>query len=132
MVTRTKARYEKDICDKSKDNPKRFWKLVRQNLNTKSTVYPLLKSPTDKTSVKFDVKDKADILQNQFCSVFIQEPEGTLPDFPLRTNKKVEINITKEMIRIEINCININKSIEPDEVHPKMLKKEAFLALEFV
>lgn len=96
---------------------------MRDNLKRKTGVYPLLKLPDDKTSMKFKSKDKADILQNQFCSVFTREPNGGIPEFASRTDKEIEISITVEMIKKEIRSINVNKSIGPDEIHPKMLKE---------
>ncbi|MEO0687916.1 MAG: reverse transcriptase domain-containing protein, partial [Cyanobacteria bacterium J06649_11] len=92
-------------------------------MKTKSGVYPLLESATDETSLKTEDKEKAKILQQQFCRVFTKEPEGELPPFPSRTNKEVKMNLNIEMVRKEILSINTNKAIGPDEIHPRMLKE---------
>ena len=122
-MTRTKREYEINICRQAKENPKRFWKHTRENLKTKTGVYPLLESANDETSLRIEDHEKAEILQQQFCRVFTKEPEGELPAFPPRTDKEVEINLTIKTVRKEILSINVNKAIGPDEIHPRMLKE---------
>ena len=104
-MTRTKREYERTIWNQTKENPKRFWKHIRDNMKTKTGVYPLLESATDETSLKTEDKEKAKILQQQFCRVFTKEPEGELPAFPSRTNKEVKINLNIETVRKEILSI---------------------------
>ena len=122
-MTQAKKRLEEQVCNASKKNPKSFWKYVRNSLKSKSGVSPLLRSPADKTSVRFSNEDKADILQDQFCSVFTKEPRGQLPDFPSRTDSSIEIQLTIEMVKKEIHSLNPNKSFGPDEIHPMMVKE---------
>ena len=109
-MRKAKRNFEKDIANKSKQNPKAFWSYVRSKLKTKAGVAPLLEKADDKTSIRFDDKEKADILQDQFCSVFTKEPEGTLPSFPSRTNRMLsEIDVTEELVRNMILIMNLNK-----------------------
>ena len=122
-MNQARKRLEKRICNVSKENPKSFWKHVRGSLKTKSAVSPLLRSPTDENSVKFLDEDKANILQDQFCSVFTNEPPGNLPDFYPRTESVVNVELSIEMIRKEITSLNPNKSLGPDEIHPIMMKE---------
>ena len=82
--------------------------------------------PNDKSSLRFTDEDKADILQDQFCSVFTNEPAGSLPEFPSRTDTDVAFDLTIDMIKKELKGLNPNKSLGPDEIHPVMLKKLAF------
>ena len=91
----------------------------------------MLQIKDDPTSLKVDDREKADILQKQFCSVFTQEPDGEVPFFAERTNAKIEeLNITGEMIRAEISKLNQNKSCGPDEIHPIILKKLSDFIIE--
>ena len=53
-----------------------FWAYSRAHLKTKSRVSPLL---GDLSSIKHNDTDKAEVLQHQFCQVFIREPEGDIP-----------------------------------------------------
>ena len=93
------------------------------NPKTKTGVYPLLESATDETSLRIEGKDKAEILQKQFCRVFTKEPDGELPAFPPKTDREIEMNLNVDIVKKEILFININKAVGPDEIHPRMLKE---------
>ncbi|XP_066936708.1 uncharacterized protein [Clytia hemisphaerica] len=122
MLVKAHRAYEKSICDKSKEKLKIFWSHVRSKLKSTSGVSPLLQNPDDKSSLKHDDHEKANILQKQFFSVFTDEPEGELPDFPASTDKKIsDLFVTDEMMKKQIKLIDTNKSFGPDEIHPKML-----------
>lgn len=126
MMTRARRLYERNICDKSKSKPKIFWSHVRSKLKSASGVASLLESPKDKSSLKHEDHEKANILQNQFCSVFTIEPHGELPEFPSRTDNVIEdIVILKEKVHKQILKLDVNKSFGPDEIHPKLLKELA-------
>ena len=61
-------------------------------------------------------------MQKQFCSVFTDEPQGELPDFPARTETKIDdLLVTEEMMKKRIKLLDTNKSFGPDEIHPKIL-----------
>ena len=122
-IVKAKKDYERSICSQSNNNPKIFWKYIRDNLRTKTGIHPLLQSPKDQTSIKYDNKEKAEILQDQFCNVFTKEPSQDLPEFAPRTEKHVEIDITVDIVRKEIKSLNINKSIGPDEISPRLIKE---------
>ena len=124
MMRQTKRNLEKDIANRSKHCPKVFWSYVRNKLKTKSGVSPLLKDTSDKTSTAFSDKEKADILQNQFTSVFTKEPDGDLPDFESRaTNYISDIAITTKMVEKKILSLDVNKACGPDEIHPRLIKE---------
>ena len=116
MLVKAHRAYEKSICDKSKEKPKVFWSHVRSKLKSTSGVSPLLENPDDKSSLKHDDHEKANILQKQFCSVFTDEPQGELPDFPARTETKIDdLLVTEEMMKKRIKLLDTNKSFGPDE-----------------
>ena len=73
MIHKSKRDFERNIGIQSKSNPKIFWSNVRSKLKTKTGVVPFLQDEKDKTSTKFDDKEKANILQKQFVSVFTKE-----------------------------------------------------------
>ena len=90
-------------------------------LKSKPAQY-LLRDEKDETSTKFDGKKKANIIQQQFVSVFTKEPNAEVPVL----DKKTELNlpniiITAEMARNEILKLNLNKSCGPDKIHPQIL-----------
>jgi hypothetical protein len=124
MMHQEKKDFERNICNQSKENPKAFWSYIRRNLKTKSGVSPLLANDKDPTSLKSDDRDKAEILQRQFCSTFTREPDGEIPFFDSRTDTSIkDLNITTDMVRYEIKNLNPNKSFGPDEIHPLLLKE---------
>ena len=114
--------FEKGLAERSKKNPKELWKYVRSKLRTKSGVSPLLEDITDPSSLKFDDKDKAEILQRQFCSVFTKEHSDGIPTMDKRTDETIEsLHIAVEDAKKEILLLNPNKSCGPDEVSPLLL-----------
>ena len=124
LIRKSKRSFEKGIASRSKLNPKEFWKYARRNLKTKSGVSPLLQNKNDPNSLKFDDRDKANILQEQFSSVFTKEDIRNPPTLEKRTDMRIEcLDITEEMVKNEILALNISKSYGPDEISPIMLIK---------
>jgi hypothetical protein len=124
LIRQSKRLFEKGLSDRSKQNPKEFWKYVRSKLRTKTGVSPLLQDVDDPDSLKFGDKEKSDILQDQFCSVFTREQCDTIPSMDSRTDKKLStLIIDVELVRKEIILLNVNKSCGPDEISPLMLIK---------
>ena len=61
---------------------------------------PLLENDHDKDSTRFDDREKANILQKQFASVFTHEPEGEIPRLEKRTDAHIcDLLITEEMVQ---------------------------------
>ena len=99
-----------------------FWSHIQRKLKTKKSVPPLLQDNNDKDSTKFEDKDKADILQKQFSSVFTQEPNGEVPNLREKTeNYLSNLVVTEEMVKNKILSLNVHKSSGPDEIHPRLL-----------
>ena len=44
---------------------------------------------SEKESLKYDDKERAEILQKQFLSVFTRECDGPIPALPTRTNAAI-------------------------------------------
>ena len=103
MIRKSKRKFERNIGIQSKSNPKIFWSHVRSKLKTKTGVAPLLQDERDETSTKLDDKEKANILQKQFVSVFTKEPNAEVPVLDKKTEVNLpNINITEEMFRNKI------------------------------
>ena len=108
-----------------------FWKHVRRKLKTKPGVAPLYEDVDDKDSIKFKDEEKANILQSQFASVFVEEPAGNVPFLETRTQSTIqELYITMAMVEEELNKLSPNKSVGPDQIHPRILKELASIIAE--
>ena len=124
LVRSAKKKYEKEIADKSKYNPKPFWAYTRRKLKTITGVSPLLDNVDDSTSLKFAAIDKANILQKQFSSVFTNEPDGILPRINQRTDASIpNLRINLDSVKETLQMLNVNKSMGPDGLHPMLLKE---------
>ena len=125
-LRKAKRSHERSIAFESKVNPKRFWYHTRRKLKSKSGIAPLLENMKDKDSLKFNDKEKAEILQKQFLSVFKREPDGEIPMLPRRTDSIIDdLQISANEVKTYLLKININKSIGPDEIHPRLLAELA-------
>eukprot|EP00111_Clytia_hemisphaerica_P011466 TCONS_00033665-protein len=123
-MRRTRRNHEREISRSAKNNPKRFWSHVRNQLKSTSRVASLLESEDNKKSLKHEDIEKANILQKQFCGVFTNEPDGQLPSFDKRTDTMIDIpEISLETIIRQIKQLDPSKSFGPDEIHPLMLKE---------
>ena len=114
--------YEMDIARKAKRDPKGFYKFVNSKMKTKSRVADLLYENEVKTSTE---KDKSEVLNKFFSSVFTEEDVTNVPDL---VNLPViqpldNIVFSEEDIRVLLVNIDSNKSPGPDRIHPRVLKE---------
>ena len=121
-VKRAVREYEKKLALEVKQNPKAFYKYASSKLKTRTTI-PDLTMP-DGTRTNTD-RDKAEVLNDFFSSVFSQED---LTSMPIPEAKKMEsfleqIQISEEDIMKRLHKLKINKSAGPDSMHPRLLKE---------
>ena len=123
-IRKAKRKFEKDVATKASISPESFWYHVRSKLKSKESVAPLFERPDDKLSIKHSDKEKANILQKQFSSVFTIEPEGQLSRFNTRTRSSIpEVNISAEMISKNIKALDKNKACGLDGTSPRLLRE---------
>ena len=122
---RQQSNHEKRIADEAKTNPKLFHQYTNRRLKIKSKISNL-KLPGTNQSTKSD-EEKSQVLNDFFCSVFTNEPQGPLPQIkkPELNQPWTQIEITKEHVSKKLASLNGNKSVGPDEIHPKLLKELA-------
>ena len=122
FVRKDKRRFERGIAKEGIVKPKLFWSHARRKLKTKVGVAPLLAIIDDKNSLVFDDKEKANLLQKQFSSVFTKEPLHNIPSVRTRSQIKITTaDITVESVELKLKSLNTNKSFGPDEIHPKLI-----------
>ncbi|XP_076038564.1 uncharacterized protein LOC143023825 [Oratosquilla oratoria] len=108
--------------------PKKFWKFANSKLKTKSGVVPLLSNSEDPSTICHNGKDKAEILQQQFVSVFTSEPIGPIPQPPGHADiVAVAPYLNRANVFKKLSSINTSKSCGPDEIHPRLFKELADL-----
>ena len=113
---KAKIKFEKNIADSVKDNPKSFWGYVSSKTKARSGVSDLKNENGDLVSSD---GDKANILNDFFASVFTREYTRDIPDFDKRYNSipVTEINVTKDKVLKDLKSLNVSKSMGPDGCH---------------
>ena len=125
-LRKARRQHEASVAADAKTTPNRFWSHARKMLKTRCGISPLLKDPDDKSSLKYDDTEKAEILQRQFLSVFTHEPDGDLPRFPSRTDKVIDhIVFDVESVLRQLESLNPHKACGPDNIPPRLLKELA-------
>ena len=120
---KAKAAYERKLADEAKNNQKPIWSYVKAKMCTRSGISDLTKD--DGTTASTD-KDKAEVLNNFFQSVFTCEPDDDLPK-PPTYNVKTELRdfeITAQEVNKLLKGLKTNKSAGMDGI-PAILLVEA-------
>ncbi len=117
----TRKAHRRHINDVCSDSPKSFWSYIK-SLKVDSVGIPTLKSGG---RLESDNKTKADILNDQFKSVFTIEKEN-LPDLPeLDIPVMADIQISVDGVAKLLHDLQPNKAAGPDNISPKVLKAAA-------
>ena len=114
--------YEKEVAKLAKRNPKPFYKYVNSKLKTRSVSPQLtLKDGSHIT----DPKEKANMFNNYFSSVFTHEDLTHIPAKPKRQVTEVldDINFTVADVCQLLQKLKVSKSPGPDNIHPRVLKE---------
>lgn len=97
------------------ENPKRFWSYM-----------PRFADFEINGSIISDKKSKADILNNQFSSVFTQEDLSNIPDIGYDRIPAIDsLSITTNGVAKQLSLLKTNKASGPDAIPPWFLKEHA-------
>ena len=85
-----------------------------------------------KLGVLFQDKERANILNNYFASVFTKEKDENLSHFEERyiTHPLEELEITNETVEKSLSSMKAEKSQGPDMIHPRILKETSSQIIE--
>eukprot|EP00794_Sanderia_malayensis_P019674 gene19674-21620_t len=113
---------EKNIANESKINPKAFYNYARSKFKTKSSIPDLDIQGGGKTSGE---KQKANVLNEFFSSVFTREDTSSIPDFPQHeiAEEMKSLKVTGEMVLKKLKKLNPNKSGGMDGISPRVLQE---------
>lgn len=115
-------KYIGQLVDPENDNQKKsFWKYIKSLNKEKSGISPL----KDNGILHTDSKAKAEILSQQFKSVFTKENLVNIPNLPQDQRKPPmpPINITINGVEKLLNNLNPNKASGPDNIPIKIMKQ---------
>ena len=69
-------------------------------------------------------KEKADVLGRQMSKVFVNEPDGELPNCVNRGAPVLHtVGVTRAKVRKLLKKLKISKSPGPDGIHPRIIKE---------
>ena len=124
-MIRTAVRcFERKIAHESKSNVKCFWKYVNNKLKRKTGIGPICRPDKSKTN---NDREKADIFNTYFSSVFVNENIENVPVFEKRYDGLVmsDIEIDEADVNTLLKGLDDAKSMGPDGLHPRLLKEVA-------
>ena len=123
-VREDRLSFERNISKEIRNNNKIFWRYVSSQRKTKTSIPDLKRK--DGTLTSSDI-EKAEILNQQFSSVFTREDTNNVPVFePLPCSTFLtNIDITPAIVEKNLKKLRTDKSCGPDGVHPYLLNKLA-------
>jgi hypothetical protein len=123
-IKNAKLNFEKKLVSEIRTNPKVFWKYVKSKLKTKDNIADLVKD--DSGSLTNTDKEKVEVLNNFFCSVFIKENlNDSVPDLPeLEISDQLNnVLISEDSVLKKLTKLKPTKSPGPDGFHPKLFNE---------
>ena len=106
---KAKSSYERKIAEQAKENNKPFWSYVKAKTGTRTGIADLKK---DDGSIAKTDKEKADVLNNFFQSVYTNEPEDDLPEPPIYDfrSELSDFDITEQEVNKLLKGLKVSKS----------------------
>jgi hypothetical protein len=99
---------------------KKFWGYIKALKRDNSGTSPLKKDGVLIT----DAKGKANIMNDQYASVFTKEDTASVPNLGPCPNKKIQpLEISPKGVELLLSGLNPSKAAGPDSLHPRFLKE---------
>ena len=120
---KARSNYENKIIQDSKSNPKSFWSYVKKRSKKPGDVSSLVNL---NGTLIVDDQENANLLNNYFLSVFVEEPNDNFFDTNVYHHVDITIEnfvIEKEAIVKAISKLSTSKASGPDEIHSRIIKE---------
>ena len=117
-----KVNKEIKIANNIKHNPKAFYQYIASKTIKREGIADLENEKGELINID---KEKCEILNNFFASVFTNESDDEIPNFIYDKDIKNPLNnctVSESEIEKALFNLNPNKSPGPDNLHPKFLK----------
>ena len=125
MIRAARKGYENDIIRQGKQDPKKIHRYIRSQLKVKPTVGDLETSSGELTERD---EEAAEVLSDWFKSVFVQEGDGDLPQFPNVVDEEdiiEDVIIPESEVVEEVSRLQEGKAGGPDDLPATLLKNIA-------
>ena len=126
-VMRAKVQLELNLASDAENNKKGFYRYINQKRKVKESVPPLMNKNGNLVSTD---KEKAEVLNNNFALVFIGNLSPRPPPAPdgLQDGDqrgKAPPTVTEDQVPDHLRNLNIQISMRPDKMHPRVLRELA-------
>ncbi len=112
-------RYERDIVEKCKDEPKLFYKHIKGKMVSKETIDKL-----EKDGRKYEKEEElCEVMNESFKSVFNMEDDFVGTRVQVQQEGLHEVKVEKQEIDRLLKDLNVRKAMGPDEVSNWVLKE---------
>ncbi|CAM4551684.1 unnamed protein product [Caretta caretta] len=120
-IRRAKSHLELQLVRDVKSNKKGFFRYVGNKKKAKESVGPLM---NEGGNLVMEDVEKANVLNAFFASVFTNKVSSQTAALGITTwGIDGQPSVEKEVVRDYLEKLDVHKSMEPDELHPRVLKE---------
>ena len=115
--------HELHVASNCEENPKEFFRYIREKKTLKSTIGPLLSAEEE---IVTDERETADMLNDCFASVYTVEEDRGEEAISYQMTVAAQlflVDIPEEDVMRVIDTLKIWKSPGPDKIYPRILKE---------
>ena len=120
LIDRLEREKELRMAREFKENPKKLHKFVRSKMRVREKIGSLENSVGEMCC---DNKVKAEMLNDQFKSVFVEEDLGNIPEVDRTLANISDLLISEEIVKTKLSKLKEDKAMGPDGLHPKVLRE---------
>ena len=119
ILREEKYKYEKDIMDKCKSEPKLFYRHINSRMKKREGITEL----KDNGRVYNDEKDMAEVMNRKFQTVFTEEEDFDVGDGVFVENEIKEVKVQRREVMKLMECLDVNKAPGPDGISNWILRE---------